>query len=287
MSLFLALPEWNSRHQDLSPEAWLNALSDRDARLTFSVHGFRTVLTEWAIPPRALAEHLIYLVTDAACEGFIEGKPVRLQPGELMWLSCGVQHQFWLPRKDQPVTLYHLRFRLGDSRGDLGLKQRYLLRPDVWELRSLMEQLIDELRAALPYRAQRARGLLTAVCAAVLRERRPAARKGMTFNGAQRRILWRYVRDHLADRPASADLARQLRLSTDYFTRMFRRTFGTAPRIWLMQERIRQGADLLRESTLNVSEIADRLGYDELALFSRQFKQVMGDGPLNYRRRSN
>jgi AraC family transcriptional regulator len=93
-----------------------------------------------------------------------------------------------------------------------------------------------------------------------------------------------YVEDHISERLSPADVARVVGLSSDYFTRVFRRTFGVPPRAWLLQRRIRHAANQLADTSLSVSELAYRLGYDDPCLFSRQFKSVMGASPRSFRK---
>jgi len=54
----------------------------------------------------------------------------------------------------------------------------------------------------------------------------------------------------------------------------------------LMRERIRAAAMRLVDSTASVKAVARELGYVDLYLFTRQFKQVMGRSPRVYRRLS-
>ena len=75
-----------------------------------------------------------------------------------------------------------------------------------------------------------------------------------------------------------------MHLSSDYFSRAFRATVGQPPRTWLAEQRIQSAAAWLRESDLNVSEIADAMGYSDVFLFSQQFKKYVGVSPSTYRR---
>lgn len=68
--------------------------------------------------------------------------------------------------------------------------------------------------------------------------------------------------------------------------RLCRATFGISAVRWLIRQRIRSAAQRLAESTLNVSQIAEKYGYTSLYFFSRQFRQVMGCSPVEWRRRS-
>jgi AraC-like DNA-binding protein len=52
-----------------------------------------------------------------------------------------------------------------------------------------------------------------------------------------------------------------------------------------MRQRLHYAAQRLLESGLNVTEAALELGYSDVFLFSRQFKQVLGCSPRTYRQR--
>ncbi len=83
-----------------------------------------------------------------------------------------------------------------------------------------------------------------------------------------------------------ADLAAGVGRSPRYFARCFHASFGSTPRRWLVEQRIRQAAHLLRTSPDAIGAIAARCGCDNTSLFSRQFRAVMGCSPSDYRQRS-
>ncbi len=80
------------------------------------------------------------------------------------------------------------------------------------------------------------------------------------------------------------ELAAQLRLSRDYFLRLFLATFQRSARKWLIEQRVRSAAQRLAESALSISEVADEYGYSSIYFFSRQFKTIMDTTPTAYRR---
>ena len=114
-----------------------------------------------------------------------------------------------------------------------------------------------------------------------LHERRQEG--GHSLSRSQRVKLARLAREHAAERLIPRDLAAELDLSPDYFARLFHKSFGLSPRAWLVDQRIRHAAAALVNSTRSVSQIAADFGYDDVFLFSRQFKQVLGAGPRAYR----
>jgi AraC family transcriptional regulator of arabinose operon len=51
-----------------------------------------------------------------------------------------------------------------------------------------------------------------------------------------------------------------------------------------IRQRVQRAQQLLRGSSMQISEIADALGYVDVYFFSRQFKQATGVSPSTYRR---
>lgn len=80
-----------------------------------------------------------------------------------------------------------------------------------------------------------------------------------------------------------ATLARRAGMSPSHFSRQFRARFGKAPVRFLLEARIERGAQLLRESPMSVSEIADAVGFSSVYHFSRQFGKIVGVPPTVYR----
>ncbi len=81
-------------------------------------------------------------------------------------------------------------------------------------------------------------------------------------------------------------MASRCALSIPQFNRRFLQTFGSSARQYVLRERINRAATLLRETELSIQEIADALGYRDVFYFHRQFRQLLGQTPLEMRRAS-
>ncbi|MBO9604572.1 MAG: helix-turn-helix domain-containing protein [Paenibacillaceae bacterium] len=80
-----------------------------------------------------------------------------------------------------------------------------------------------------------------------------------------------------------AELARRFHLSVSYFNKLFKLHSGCTPHQFQTLQRINAAKELLGEGTLPITEISLRLGYGELATFSRTFRSVAGVSPSAYR----
>ncbi len=92
-----------------------------------------------------------------------------------------------------------------------------------------------------------------------------------------------YIDAHLGE-PLTLDcLAREAALSEYHFARMFRQSMGLAPHQYVMQRRMAQAEQLVRHSTLSLTEIALACGFNSASHFSNRFKSVKGMTPSQLR----
>ena len=270
----------------LSAGDWLAALQDPRCELTTSFHGHSRVQSSWYMPNRRFLDHLIYLVTERTGYGQIEGRTVNLAPGVGLLMAPSQCHTFGINPGEPDLSVYHYRFLLRREDTVLRPPPNLSHTANAWDILPWMERLIDLEQTKLPYPDQRRRALLVLIGSWLLDHGQQAEPESRRFSPHQRQQLMAMVADSLAARPTPADLAAQMSLSADYFTRLFRATYGLAPRSFLVRERVRVASQRLLESTATISEVAMALGYDDLQHFSRQFKSVMGVTPRLYRQRA-
>ena len=96
-----------------------------------------------------------------------------------------------------------------------------------------------------------------------------------------------YMSEHLDQPMRVSALAALANLSPAHFSMLFKEQTGCSTRDYLHLLRIHRACQLLRSSTLNVKEIATRLGYQDQFHFSRQFKAFQGVSPSEYREGSS
>jgi AraC-like DNA-binding protein len=100
----------------------------------------------------------------------------------------------------------------------------------------------------------------------------------------QKRRLTAYIDAHLAERIRVEDLAQLLNLSESYFSRAFRRTFGTSAHEYLTRRRIEVAQSLMLTSRESLLAIALRCGLSDQSNFTRVFRRIVGENPYAWRR---
>jgi AraC-like DNA-binding protein len=274
----------------LSTDAWCAELLPPETRLEW-MHGVLARVPEtFGFVDRVTHDQILWLCMDGACEIETSGVTSRLVAGSVLWMPPGVAHTTRLPRGATPMLAYSFRFRLYRGTTELRFRHCALLAHGSLEVQPFAEALLDERqRPRRPARRggdpqRREKCLLSLILSALLQNEQRGEEPPSRFTRHDRARLRMFARHHVADRPAPADLAQQMQLSPDYFARVFRRSYGVSARRWLLEERLREAAFRLTHSPDAVKSIAASLGYDDVNLFCRQFRQVMGLSPARYRR---
>ena len=84
------------------------------------------------------------------------------------------------------------------------------------------------------------------------------------------------IREEPGRRCTVAEMAQKAGLSRSQFTRQFTTATGLSPERFFIQARIERATQLLHETSMTISQIADALGYRDVFYFSRQFRQITG-----------
>jgi transcriptional regulator GlxA family with amidase domain len=80
------------------------------------------------------------------------------------------------------------------------------------------------------------------------------------------------------------DLGRDAGISRSALAERFTRVMGIAPMHYLADWRLQVAAQKLTETTASLAQIAERVGYESEAAFSRAFKKKFGAAPATWRR---
>lgn len=78
--------------------------------------------------------------------------------------------------------------------------------------------------------------------------------------------------------------ARKMSISYAHFRRIFRQYIRNSPGQYLQRARLEHAAELLRRTTLDLTEVAAQSGFDDANYFSRLFSRRYQSPPSRYRR---
>ncbi len=277
-------PNFNADYHNVvaNDARWLDTLAHASGQLDIIARAIMSVSPGWQMPARLFSQHVLYYMLDQEVIGEIHGQPIHLRPGSLMWIAPNIPHHLTLKDANKPFTMYNLRFKLWDAADSISFERDFIIHHEAQDHLRLIDLLFDELLKKHPQENTRLQHVIDLLYADLTQEEH-IRRSGVLSQRIQS-LLWRYMQEHGKQRPRVEDLAQVAGLSTDYFRRRFQKTFGMAPRTWLVRQRIQMSAQALIESPQRqISELAQDFGYEDIYLYSRQFKHVFGISPSQYR----
>lgn len=94
-----------------------------------------------------------------------------------------------------------------------------------------------------------------------------------------------YLDVNYAEKLVLKDVAKEFGVHPNYMTRIFHEKFGTSPKKYLMDLKLKKACHLLTTTSLSIGVIAGSLGFDDQLAFSRIFRKEFGEAPSRYRKK--
>ena len=242
-------------------------------------------------------ERLSLRIVLEGCSRFDTGKErLAVAPGEVLLIDAGIVHY-----NDTPAGTETRGLSIYFPASDLQLKECPLFHTGLMlKMPSLQQDLAFEINALTSrdwtdrQEESKARELVRIVAAktrhALARMEAWAKPLEIERDVTRNRILGQLERARFSleqNRQASTNipaLARACGLSQFHFSRLFKTAFGAAPFQYHQHLRLNQAVTMLPDHS--PSEIAHKLGYPDLATFSKAFKRVHGSAPTRFRETS-
>jgi len=127
------------------------------------------------------------------------------------------------------------------------------------QLRSLLEQMMDECFAPMD-----------------------SGSGGEGMRSTVQRVR-EYIDAHYDEPISLSVLAARFHVDDGYLSRMFKQQTGCNLMLYLAQARMMQAKKLLAQKDMSITDVAQMVGYDDYAYFSRVFKRMEGKSPRTYR----
>lgn len=103
--------------------------------------------------------------------------------------------------------------------------------------------------------------------------------------GPMVRSACRFLEVNIARPVGVEELASKVGTNRNTLNKAFNEAFGVAPMTWLRLRRLEVAAQLLREGTESVLNIALSIGYEDPNNFSTAFRKIYDQGPMEFRKK--
>lgn len=220
----------------------------------------------------------------------IRGKTHAVNPRDLVWADCSQPHAYWsVP--ENPWEVYWLRFDGPQATrwSEALAVDRHPVFHDVnlRLIRQIFERIFQRLQSTDAQTEAWLNSDLSELTARLIDSRQAS---GLLADGDQTipdrlRKPVETMRLHYFRPWRVPELAAMSGLSPSHFFRVFKQCLGTSPHEWLRRERITHAKRRLIETDEAIKQIASQCGYSDQFFFSRDFKQVTGYTPSDFRKR--
>lgn len=93
----------------------------------------------------------------------------------------------------------------------------------------------------------------------------------------------RYIEQHYKEPLTLDQLSQEAHMNKYYLAHAFKQEYGVSPINHMISRRIDESKNLLVETDLSMSQIAQFLGFSSLSYFSQVFRKTQGVSPMEYR----
>lgn len=234
-----------------------------------------------------------------------------LSPGDWLLIRSGVRHQSF-NEGDLPYGYFNIHFDLDDTEvrsilasspyrhisaaeaDQIGLQERIAcLESIIGRNEPLAEgETVQKLRFEDKLLFQSCALLIIHRILGLLREApslptsAPVQERALSAVDVAHAIEERLSISLSADEQATVTgVAKELNLSRSQCTRLFSKVYGMSPRQYMSRQKLNMAKELLTNTNLPMTLIAERLGFRSASHFSRQFRRWTGQSPTEYKPR--
>ena len=95
----------------------------------------------------------------------------------------------------------------------------------------------------------------------------------------------RIINENYSSRIMIQEFAKKYNLNPNYLSSLFKSVCGQSFTSYVTELRLKKAKELLKDDSLSLYEISDKVGYDDYFHFSKIFKKYNGLSPGNYRKK--
>lgn len=250
----------------------LSDLKNHDFSLS-KIHIFHQKPVYRELNPRGRKSNGFLYILRGNCHYYHENGDFSLEAGSVVYLPYGSRHKLVIESED--IEFYRIDFRL-EVGGEVALFSDHPIKL----CRTAPAECAEAIQAlAEGYQFVQDTVAKAALLCTVLR-----SLSSVVHSPRKEKLApaTNYLLEHLTEKVSCTFLAEKCCLSTAQFYNLFHAEYGMPPLEYRNKLLLRRATLLLRDGSFSVTEIADMLGFESVAYFSRFFKKHKGVSPSQY-----
>ena len=222
-------------------------------------------------------------VDQGSLHSVADGQDLLLEQGDMVLYGSDQWHMQY---SDIGVAPRYVTVSFDIAGGDLTpLLNRKFHAPQKAVL--LLQQMLLEQERMDEYAGDMILNLLTQILLILLREKTSVSGSLKSTHSLhnENEIVQRaqqYISSHIREKLSVPSVAKSIDISPSYLTALFHKHLQIAPGEYIRRIKLQESKQMIREATMNFTEIASALQYSTVHHFSRQFKEKFGITPSEY-----
>ena len=152
---------------------------------------------------------------------------------------------------------------------------------------SLLQQMLRELDEGASHSSDMILSLLQVLLILLMREKTDSDEKLQNSNSVNSeneivRRAMQYISTHVREKQSVPIVAKNVDVSPSYLTSLFHKHLQISPGEYIRRIKLQESKQMIREGSMNFTEISEALQYSTVHHFSRQFKEKFGITPTEY-----
>lgn len=252
---------------------------------------YKEKLKLYKMPEHFHNELEIYYIDNGKVNVYVEGKKNDAEQGDLLFFESGQRHSMEGNPKF-PINIINIIFKVSDNSSLIQLF-RVIKKKKIKISEKIRSVLDDMLRESKLEKIENKLVLKSKLIELVVElSRQVKEKKYIKLHAA---VYENYNKDLISKVKAYLDrnfrmhltitnISKKFGYNLSYLCRIFKKQTGMTITEYLTGLKIKDAKYLLRKSQLNVTQIAEKLGYLDIHHFSHKFKKIVGLSPMKYSR---
>ncbi|MFD2670671.1 helix-turn-helix domain-containing protein [Marinicrinis sediminis] len=239
----------------------------------------------WAKREKPIPNYDLFYVWDGQGEVILNEEPFSVHKGSCFLFRPG-DYTSATHHPQKPLTITYIHFNLDPAYTPQAVPAQYRVLKDTKDVETLLTRYVRVLLNQ-EYEAElEAQLIIKQLLVHLFRSDQQSIQEHNPTSRQLHEVIQESA-NYIMQNPAAwhklEDIAKRANLSPRYFSIKFKEIVGKPLQQFIIESRIERAEHLLYYAGMNVSEVAEALGYKDVYFFSRQYKKFRGTSPSKVR----
>jgi AraC-like DNA-binding protein len=244
---------------------------------------------EWDWSPPPLSDFDLWYALAGTGDMCLNGKHYPIQKGSCFIICPGDQPQA-TQNLDERLQVIFIHFQCESKNSYPPITEnfpnRYTNVIETHHFELLLNRILEIEERNLAWKEAEFDWIMKQVFLLLFRQQIEKSEKNHSTLEKQSHLIRRvisYIKEAPGYRISHDELAEKVNLSPEYLSKIFKKNMGISMREYVTNARLERALYLLQETSMNVSQTSDALGYGNVHFFSKQFKNRYGHPPSDFK----